>query len=488
MSTNHKPDIRLNDLQRQAVEYLSGPLLVLAGPGTGKTQLLSSKVAYILQNTDTAPENILCLTFTDNGATNMRTRLLSLIGPEARRVNIHTYHAFGQDIIAQYKNYNPTYPRRLDDAIDEVTKFKIIHDIQRQLPALDILKNDNTSDILDTISSAKSARLTSADLATIAQHNTQASTAINAKVAPILASLVPRMKFTDAVSLIYYPLAEALTEFTSPEPIVGNIEPEANSLLSELNDILSAEQAKDKPSIAPLTKWKDQHFEKDETGNYRLKNRIANLKLASLANIMTKYTHYLHTHGLYDFDDMINEATKALRDDTGFRLTLSERYQYILLDEFQDTNPSQFEIIKLLTDYEQPAVMAVGDDDQAIFEFQGANASNLLDFQNHYNAKVITLLDNYRSRSEILDFSHRLTTQIDNSFAKKHGVNKRLRAKVKGLLKNIPQPPSKIHNTHNSESEVTSSARNLPECCEFDKAGVRPLGRVSEAKDRSAEK
>ncbi len=119
---------------------------------------------------------------------------------------------------------------------------------------------------------------------------------------------------------------------------------------------------------------------------------------------MEQYENKLRTEGLFDFADMIEEAIHVLREDEGFRLTMSQVFQYILLDEFQDTNPSQFEIIKLLTDYEKPVVMAVGDDDQAIFEFQGANASNLLDFQENYHAKVITLLDNYRSTGDILAF------------------------------------------------------------------------------------
>ena len=86
----------LNEEQRAAVEYLDGPLLVLAGPGTGKTQLLSAKVAYILEHTDANPENILCLTFTEAGAENMRDRLQSMMGKAANDVNIHTYHAFGR--------------------------------------------------------------------------------------------------------------------------------------------------------------------------------------------------------------------------------------------------------------------------------------------------------------------------------------------------------------------------------------------------------
>ena len=89
----------LNQKQQAAVDYLNGPLLVLAGPGTGKTQLLSAKVAHILDVTDALPENILCLTFTDAGANNMRERLLSMIGVNASDVNIYTYHAFGSEIL-----------------------------------------------------------------------------------------------------------------------------------------------------------------------------------------------------------------------------------------------------------------------------------------------------------------------------------------------------------------------------------------------------
>ena len=85
----------LNAKQKEAVEYLDGPLLVLAGPGTGKTQLLSQKVAYILEHTDTNPENILCMTFTETGVSNMRERLKSLIGVDGVKVKISTYHAFG---------------------------------------------------------------------------------------------------------------------------------------------------------------------------------------------------------------------------------------------------------------------------------------------------------------------------------------------------------------------------------------------------------
>src|SRR6202046_5183076 len=90
---------RLNDAQRQAVDAIDGPVLVVAGPGTGKTQLLSARVAQILRKTDTLPQNILCMTFTESGAQNMRDRLTRFIGTAAYDVQIGTYHAFGGDLI-----------------------------------------------------------------------------------------------------------------------------------------------------------------------------------------------------------------------------------------------------------------------------------------------------------------------------------------------------------------------------------------------------
>ena len=97
----------------------------------------------------------------------------------------------------------------------------------------------------------------------------------------------------------------------------------------------------------------------------------------------------------------------------------SLKYQFIMLDEFQDTNPSQLAIVKELTDYEKPLVMAVGDDDQAIYEFQGANASNLTDFQRYSEAEVVPLTENYRSTQEILDFSREIINQAPDRFADK---------------------------------------------------------------------
>lgn len=425
----------LNKEQQAAVEYLDGPLLVLAGPGTGKTQLLSAKVAYILENIDVNPENILCLTFTDAGAENMRARLQTMIGKAALDVNIHTYHSFGSNILERYKSYAENFNRKLDTPIDETLQYKIISEIQKSLPAMDIMRDSDTKDIISTISSAKAARLTSADLQKIAEQNIEDSRNLSMEISPILLSLKSHEKFDIAVETVYQPILEILLENRSTEPITKNIERIANILAKDLYQVIETASAAEKPKTSELTKWKTKYFElyvedpkHPEHKAYRLKDSIANKKLFSLANIMRKYEEKLEAAGLFDFNDMIECAIQYLKEDTGFRLHLSEQFQYILLDEFQDTNASQFELIKLLTDYEQPIVMAVGDDDQAIFEFQGANASNLSDFRAHYGAEFINLIDNYRSTGEVLSLSHCIAEQITDSFAKNHSVNKVLRS------------------------------------------------------------
>ncbi|MBR0372594.1 ATP-dependent helicase [Candidatus Saccharibacteria bacterium] len=427
----------LNQKQKEAVEYLEGPLLVLAGPGTGKTQLLSEKVAYILKNTDTNPENILCLTFTESGASNMRERLKTIVGKEGLKVNIGTYHAFGSNILAQYKNYAEEYDRVLDSAIDEVTQFKIVKEILETLPARDILRKDNIKDVISVISSAKSAGLSAKNLGIIAEQNLEDSKVLSEAISPLLKEIVPR-NFKESYEKAYQPIYELLGKYTNKASMIvfGAVGLDESSRACPENDISKPRversisilardlkgailEAESTEKIKPLSSWKDMYFEKDGRGNYRLKDRVANKKLASISKVMEKYDKYLLENGLYDFDDMIQEAVRVLKTDAGFKATLSERYQFIMLDEFQDTNPSQFSIIKELTDYEKPLIMAVGDDDQAIYEFQGALSTNMVDFQEHYSANVIPLVENYRSTQEILDFSREIINQATDRFADK---------------------------------------------------------------------
>ena len=159
---------KLNQAQKQAVDTIDGPVMVIAGPGTGKTELLSVRVANILQKTDTLPENILCLTFTDSGANAMRERLTDIIGKDAYKVAIHTFHSFGTEVINQNGKY--FYEGAHFRAADELSSYEIINSIFEQLdysnPLAGKMNGEFThlSDSLKAISELKKSGLTSDEL------------------------------------------------------------------------------------------------------------------------------------------------------------------------------------------------------------------------------------------------------------------------------------------------------------------------------------
>ena len=412
---------KLNDAQRSAVDHIDGPLLVIAGPGTGKTQLLSVRVANILRQSDVNPENILCLTFTETGASNMRQRLINFIGPEAYKVQIQTYHAFGSYILQEHRP-------DLRNAIDELDQFTIIRDIQSQLEPNDILRHDYlTGNIRQTISDLKSATLTPQDLRAIAQHNRQSQTAILQDIRPLIEDIFGEKYNKKHSPAKYENLLEHLKVFVDaqPQPILPKVEPLAHIYYRTLAEILLGET--DAPSPAKkLRDWRNKHFRKDANDHWVF-NVLPILRIESLANIMEKYQTALTSAGLFDYDDMILAAIDLLQNDAEARFNAQERFQYILLDEFQDTNDAQAKLVALLTDNPsnegKPNIMAVGDDDQAIYGFQGANTSNFFDFDNRYHPEHIFLTKNYRSSAAILDLAHNVIEQGIDRFCKAPNVD-----------------------------------------------------------------
>ena len=171
MGKYHEAFANLNEAQKQAVQTIEGPVLVIAGPGTGKTQLLSVRVAHILQQTDTLPQNILCLTFTESGAENMRERLTRFIGQDAYDVNIGTYHSFGGDLIRRFPE--AFAETRLQAPADELTKRQIMREIVENLSYTDPLKQlrHHLGDLMSTISEVKRALLDANGLRAIASEN-----------------------------------------------------------------------------------------------------------------------------------------------------------------------------------------------------------------------------------------------------------------------------------------------------------------------------
>src|SRR5207253_7515198 len=128
---------KLNDQQRRAVDTIEGPVMVIAGPGTGKTQILASRIGKILLDTDTAPQNVLCLTYTDAGVVAMRKRLLQFIGPDAYKVNIYTFHAFCNDIIQENLSL---FEKTSMDPISDLEKIELFKHLIDTFPKDHLLK------------------------------------------------------------------------------------------------------------------------------------------------------------------------------------------------------------------------------------------------------------------------------------------------------------------------------------------------------------
>src|SRR6476660_6809945 len=133
----HEEYSRLNEKQRLAVDTIEGPVMVIAGPGTGKTQILASRIGKILLETDASPENILCLTYTDAGVVAMRKRLLHFIGPAAYKVNIYTFHAFCNEIIQDNLSL---FEKTALDPISDLEKIELLKNLIDAFPKNHILK------------------------------------------------------------------------------------------------------------------------------------------------------------------------------------------------------------------------------------------------------------------------------------------------------------------------------------------------------------
>lgn len=420
---------QLNDAQRQAVDAIDGPLLVIAGPGTGKTQLLSARVANILRQTDATPDNILCLTFTESGAENMRRRLARFIGQAAYNVTISTYHGLGRDIIYRFPQYFTE--TQLQNPIDELGKHQILTRIIDGLSYSSPLKQvrHHLGDLISTISEVKRALLTPDALRKIALDNQQFTQQLSQRAHEPLAALSQQARLSSK-SLPMFEQLLSTAEQLVPQVHDGPFPSLATMATESLQTALG--QANDTGKTTPITAWKNKWLAKDANNIYICSGALENQRIAVLADVLEAYQNALAANGQFDFDDMIIRVIHALEKAPELKYSLQEQYQYILLDEFQDTNAAQLRIVELLTDNPvhegRPNVMAVGDDDQAIYAFQGAEVSNMLDFYRMYReVTVINLTQNYRSHQNILHVASGIANQIDS----------RLEHSLEGLQKEL---------------------------------------------------
>lgn len=463
---------KLNKQQLQAVNQLDGPLLVLAGPGTGKTQLLSMRVANILQATDTPAENILCLTFTENGARNMRERLSNMIGKDAYKVNISTYHAFGGDLIRRYPEYFGQ--TRLQNPVDDLGRREIVAQIVEQMSYLNPLKQTrhHLGDLISTISEVKRALLDSSKLKQIAKENVEFLNNANKDMAKIFSTFTSMPRKLDEAIKYFEKTALLLSNNLPKQSVKHGFGTLAETALRDLTS--SLETAREDNKTTPLTKWKNRWLAKNSDNQFILAGELQNKRLEALADVLDRYQNALEKLGLYDFDDMITRSIEALQTNKNFKYSLQEQYQYLLLDEFQDTNAAQFKLVTLLTDNpvneNRPNVMAVGDDDQAIYAFQGAHYSNMLDFFKQYrDVAVINLTHNYRSHSDILHTAHNISEQIESRLHHNfEGMSKLLKSSNNSL------PPEAEVQRHEFTSDLSQNYWIASQIFAKIKAGTKP--------------
>ncbi len=332
---------KLNDRQLEAVNYIYGPVMVIAGPGTGKTEVLSMRIANLLRSeAQVQPHEILCLTYTDEATNSMRRRLVQIIGPAAHKVNIYTFHAFCNNVIQNNSDY---FSMRTLQPITDLERTELLYKLLEGLPPGHLLRKLSGNIYIDTGK---------------------------------LSRLFDIMK----------------REYLSPEKISEAVEAYILDLPNRSEYIYQR-------------KYKE--YNKGDVKKDKVDEEVRKMEITrAAAQLFDKYEDMMKEAGRYDFNDMIIWVLKAFKENPSMLLSYQERFQFILVDEFQDTNGAQNELLTFLASYwDEPNIFVVGDDDQGVYEFQGARIRNIADFYYRYKEtiKLIVLPHNYRSSQLILD-------------------------------------------------------------------------------------
>jgi len=411
---------KLNEKQKKAVDHIEGPLLVVAGPGTGKTEILGLRTVNILRKTGVPPGSILCLTFTNAAAYNMRKRLSGLIGQDAYRLAIHTFHSFGVEIIGSYPEYfyggTRFYP------LDDVTRLEILEDLLGALPHDNPLSSNHPEGgyaYLDSVTRAigelKKAGLEPDNFRKVIAHNEEAYGVLNPLIHRVFAGRVSKQTADD--------LGQMLGDLAAcdPGPPFQGVSSVIKTLCDSLSGLLSELGA---GAATPASEWKKRHTIEGADGSRIYKNSEHTKKLYALADLYESYQDRIHKMMYYDYDDMILQTIRVLEENPGLARRIRDRYEYILVDEFQDTNGAQMKLLRLVAGEggsgKGPNLMAVGDDDQSIYKFQGAELANILEFTETYpDAEIITITSNYRSTEDVLSIAAYVIEGAENRLVKR---------------------------------------------------------------------
>ena len=300
----------LNDKQYEAVINTEGPCLVIAGAGSGKTKVLTHKVAYLMQEKNVAPWNILAITFTNKAANEMKERVAKLVGEQAKDLWMGTFHSICVRILRSH---------------------------------IDKIGFDTSFIIFDT---------------------------------------------SDQRTMIKRCLKEL-----------------------DIDDKMFTERSVQ----SEISNAKNEMLEPDQ---YLLRAK-GDFRKEKIAEIYEKYQKNLKENNAIDFDDIINYTIKILNENPEIKEYYSNKFKYVLVDEYQDTNKAQFTLVKLFAE-NNGNITVVGDNDQGIYSFRGADISNILNFERDFkNSKIIKLEQNYRCTGNILKIANSVIKNNETKYEKK---------------------------------------------------------------------
>lgn len=419
----------LNQQQKRAVDTIDGPLLVVAGPGTGKTQLLALRAAKILQKADVDPDNILCLTFTNKAAINMQERLINLIGAAGRKIAVKTFHSFAAEIMNRYPDH--FWQGAKLTTIPDPKQLEVIETILSELPLNHPLalkyagQYTLISEVIDHIKLTKEAGLTPNKLKSIINLNVSYLDLIEPLLAAVLAPRISKNQIAVIAETIENLPVMSVGKLLQPLRPLDRIIKDSFLIAQQLSEFSGKN--------TPYSKWKSKWLQNVDGQKKMVTEQKRNKWWLGLAEVYEKYQLEIERLGYYDYADMIIQVITAIEQNKELRAEIQERYTFVMIDEFQDTNLAQSRLAHLVADYDtpdhQPNLMAVGDDDQTIFRFQGAELNNMANFIDDYKAEVIVLESNYRSTQEILDISDSIIQQSSSRLTTlKPEITKKLKA------------------------------------------------------------
>ncbi len=374
-----KKEFGPNAKQQECIDAINGEIMVLAGPGTGKTYTLIERVKNMIINHKIEPEKILCLTFSEAAASEMHKRLVEKIGEIASNVNVYTYHGFCNELLNNFQ-----------DEFDFQSDTKIIDETNKR-----------------------------------------------AFIKKCIDELKPKYFRTEMYDSYHYIpqiiklIEEIKKNLLTKEEYFNNIKTHPDWFPNiEKNQEKIEEALKNNKKVAKSWQSEIESTEK----------KIGKAK--ELWDFYEMYSKMMLEAGFIDFNDMINFVLKKFKENSSFLEKIANSYDYFLVDEYQDTNKSQNVIVfNLVKASEKKNIFVVGDDDQIIYGFQGAQIDNIEKFLEEFpETRVICLEENMRSTQSILDLSYEVIKQdatrleVNYNFSK-FNIKKKLNAVNEDILK-----------------------------------------------------